>query len=118
VDHHGHLVQAQLADHRIQVAGLVGGGVPVAGGLVGATPAQEVEGDDPPWRVQVRHEAVVQVQVVGKAVQQHDRRIRTRVVAGVEVVPTARHAMLPIAACTPHLDFGGPCQSVGCHPSS
>jgi hypothetical protein len=33
-------------------------------------------------------------------------------------VRTARHAILPIAACTPHLGFGGTCQSVGCHPSS
>jgi hypothetical protein len=64
----------ERADDGVQVARLVGGGVRVAGRLVRAAPAQEVEADDGPAPGQLRDQPVVQVGAVGKAVHQHHRR--------------------------------------------
>jgi hypothetical protein len=50
------------------------------------TPAEEVDGQDAP-RLQVRDQAVVEPQVVGEAVQEHDGRIVTGVVLHVDAVP-------------------------------
>jgi hypothetical protein len=92
--------EPELLDHGVEVAGLVGGGVGVAGGLVRGAPAEEVEAHHPAAG-ELGDQPVVQVQVVGEPVQQHDCRLLARIVAGVQPVEAARDAVLPVVACAP-----------------
>ena len=89
-------VELQLLDDGVEVAGLVGGGVGVAGGLVGGAPAEEVEAHHPASG-EFGDEAVIEVQVVGEAVHEHDGWLPAWVVAGVEVVGAAPDAVLAVA---------------------
>jgi hypothetical protein len=45
----------------------------------------------------VREEAVVQVQVVGEAVQQHKGGLHSRVLARIDALAAARHQVLAVA---------------------
>jgi hypothetical protein len=90
-----HRTELQVLDDGVEVAGLVGGGVGVAGGLVGGSPAEEVE-DHQPAAGEPGQQPVVEVQVVGEPVQQDDRRFLARILAGVDVVPAARDVVLPV----------------------
>ena len=89
-------VELQVLDDGIQVAGLVGGGVGVASWLVGGAPAEEVEAHHPASG-EFGHEPVVEVQVVGEPVHEHDRWFGARVVAGVQPVRAAGDMMLLVA---------------------
>src|SRR4029450_10992189 len=51
----------------------------------------------------------------GEPMEQHEGGLYPRVLAGVQVMWTARDAVLPIVACAPHLGVAGTCLSVGCH---
>jgi hypothetical protein len=73
-------------EHGGELGGLVVRGARVPGGLVRGTPAEEVDGQDAP-RLQVRDQPVVEPQVVGEAVQEHDGRIVAGVVLHVDAVP-------------------------------
>ena len=82
--HQHHRGELQVRDDGVEVAGLVAGGVRVAGGLVGSSPAEEVERHHSSSD-KLGHEPVVQVLVVREAVQQHDRRFLAGVVACVKM---------------------------------
>jgi hypothetical protein len=85
------LIEPQMRDDGVQVAGLVRGGIRIARRLVGATPAEEIEGDDPARGVQPRHQPVVEVEVVGEAVHQDDGGFLARVVADIDPMLAARY---------------------------
>jgi hypothetical protein len=85
-DEHDRGGRRQGVEHGGELGGLVVRGARVPGGLVRGTPAEEVDGQDAP-RLQVRDQPVVEPQVVGEAVQEHDGRIVTGVVLHVDAVP-------------------------------
>jgi hypothetical protein len=93
-----HRAESEVLDDGVEVAGLVGGGVGVAAWLVRGAPAEEVEAHHPAPG-ELGDQPVVQVQVVGEPVQQHDCRLLARIVAGVQPVEAARDAVLPVVAC-------------------
>ena len=66
VGHRDHLVNLQGVKHRVQFPLLLFGGVRVVRRLVRCSPAQKVEGDDLAI-TQIRDQAIVDVQIVGKA---------------------------------------------------
>jgi hypothetical protein len=82
-----HVVQLQLADDGIQIAGLVHGRVGIFPGLVRGTPAQEIERDDTPRRAQVWDETVMKMEIVGEPVQEEDRWLLPRIIPRVDPVP-------------------------------
>jgi hypothetical protein len=100
VGHQHHRAESEVLDDRVEVAGLVGGGVGVAAWLVGGAPAEEVEAHHPAPG-ELGDQPVVEVQVVGEPVQQHDRRLPARVVAGIQVKRTVRDKVVPMLACDP-----------------
>ena len=106
-----------MLEDRVEVAGLVAGGVGVAGGLVRGAPAQEVEGHQPASD-ELGHEPVVEVQVVGEAVHEHDRGLLTRILAGVQLVATARDPVLKVGGSAGLSCLDGTRVAVGFHRSS
>src|SRR5262249_4245638 len=86
--------EPQLSDDGVPVTDLVGGGIRIAGRLIRTAPPEKVEGNDPARRREVRNQAVVEVQVVGEPVHQHDRRFLARVVADVDAVSVPLHESL------------------------
>src|SRR5262249_25653092 len=70
---------------RVQVAGLTRC-VRVAGRLVGLASPQEIERDHPSQRAQPWNESIVQLEVVGDAVHQHDRGLLAPVIPNVQAV--------------------------------
>jgi hypothetical protein len=80
------LVQPELGDHGVEVAGLVLRGVGVAGRLVRFPPAEEVERDHAAAGEEGQC-PVVEVLVVGESMHQDDRRRVTRIVPDPDPVP-------------------------------
>jgi len=95
-----------VIDDGVDVTYLVGGCIGVFRWLVGVAPAEEVERDDPA-RGKLGNEAIIEVQIVREAVQQHDRRLIARMVACAEMVLAERHTMLPVATPAVQSYFGG-----------
>src|SRR5829696_6037393 len=85
-----HALEAEVPYYRVEVPGLVVGGVGVALWLVRASPTEEVENHNPPPR-QVWHQPVVEVQIVWEAVHQHDRGFLPRELPRVYAVLAPRH---------------------------
>ena len=85
-DEHDRGGRRQGVEHGGELGGLVVRGARVPRGLVRGTPAEEVDGRTR-RDSQVRDQAVVEPQVVGEAVQEHDGRIVTGVVLHVDAVP-------------------------------
>jgi hypothetical protein len=77
-------------DHRGQLRGLVVGGAWIPRRLVGRAPPEEVEAHDVAAG-QVRDEAVVEVAVVGEAVEEHDRRSGAGLLLDAEGVAAVGH---------------------------
>lgn len=83
---------AELAEDLAEVIGLGARCVGVPGRFVRLAPAEEIEGDHAATGAGKRgNEQVVEVQVVGKAVQQHDGRVGPRIVTCVNPVRPPTH---------------------------
>jgi hypothetical protein len=90
-------LQAERVDDGAEVAELLREIVDGAGGLVRLAEAEEVEADDAPARArEVGHELVVNVQVVGEAVHQHEGGTGARVVAHVQLAVRAGDAVFDV----------------------
>ena len=85
---------AAFLTHGVVVTarGLSCGRVPVTRRLIRQPPTQEIERNDVSFS-QTRNQVVVEVQVVWKPVQQHDRRPCTREFAGIQVMGVERDVM-------------------------
>src|SRR6266699_1243329 len=90
-----HLVNLQGSEHRLQFILLLLRGIGVLLFLVRSSPTEKVEGDDLAT-LQGWNEAIVDVQIVGKAVHQDECRTRSRVMANVDVEPLMRDQVFPI----------------------
>src|SRR5215204_3397551 len=88
-------IKPQVRYHGAQVPRLVVRSVRVTFGLVRPPPAEEVEDYHPPAR-KMRHQPVVEVQIVREAVHQHDRRFLTRILPRVDPVASSRHRVFPV----------------------
>jgi hypothetical protein len=93
---------AQTPDDGVEVVGLVGEGVGVIGRFVGFAPTEEVEHDNV-TALQMRDQPVVQVVVIGKAVEQHDGRSSSGLLAGMDPMRTSFDADGPGRRHGPHL---------------
>src|SRR5580698_7664791 len=89
------LAEAQRLNDGFQIAKLLLEAVGCAGRLVGGAKAEEIERDDASAaRRQVGNKIVIDVQVVGETVHQHEGRTRTVVIARIEASLAARNVML------------------------
>ena len=88
-----HLAEAQNLYHRFQIAKLLAEAIGRSVRLVGRPKSQEVEGDNPaPALHQEGNQIIIDVQVVRKAVHQHERRPRALIVLRIERSLRARNA--------------------------
>jgi hypothetical protein len=79
------LTKAQGIHDRFEVTELLFKTVGSAGGFVGRTKAQEIEGDDPTaTSYQIRNQIVLDVQVIGEAVHKHKGGTSAFVVACID----------------------------------
>jgi hypothetical protein len=83
VGHRDHLVNLQGIEYRVQFPLLLFGGVRVVRRLVRCSPAQKVEGDDLAI-TQIRDQAIVDVQVIGKTVHEDECGTRPGIVACID----------------------------------
>src|SRR5215217_6125596 len=88
-------IEPQLRDHGAQVPRLVVRGVGVTFRLVRPPPAEEVEDYDPPAR-KMRHQPVVEVQIVREAVHQHDRGFLASILPRVDPVASSHHRVFAV----------------------
>src|SRR5271169_3855820 len=81
-----HFAQAQRLNDGFEVAKLLPEAVSRTGRFVGRTKAKEIERDDAPSRSgQIGDQVVIDAQIIGKAVHEHEGRSRAAVVAGVDL---------------------------------
>src|SRR5271169_6232989 len=79
-----HFAQAQRLNDGFEVAKLLPEAVSRTGRFVGRTKAKEIERNDAPSRSgQIGDQVVVDAQIIGKAVHEHEGWSRAAVVAGV-----------------------------------
>ena len=90
--HEHHVVETEVVHDGIDFSGLSCGRVPVTRRPVRQPPTQEIERNDVSFS-QTRNQVVVEVQVVRKPVQQHDRRPRARKFTGIQVMGVERDVM-------------------------
>src|ERR1700692_2252360 len=90
-----HVAQAQRLHDRFEVAKLLPEAVSRTGWFVGRTKAKEIERNDAPSRSgQIRDQVVIDAQIIGKPVHEHEGRSRAAVVAGVDLALAPVDAVL------------------------
>src|SRR5829696_5107037 len=95
VGHQHDILKPQRPDDGVEVPGLIVGGIGVALWLVRASPTEEVEDYDAPPR-QVRHQPVVEVQIIREAVHQHESGSLSGVLPHVYAVCASQHPVFVV----------------------
>lgn len=86
--HKDHLSKLQTCDHSVQVAPLVLRAIGIVSRFIRSPPAEKVERDYAARRREVGHKAIMEMKIIWEAMHQNDRGFLTRMVAGVNGVPT------------------------------
>src|SRR6266487_1168342 len=90
------LLEMQLLNDGVEVPHLIGCGVGIASGLIRFAPAEKIKGHDPARGDQPGKQAIVEMQIVWKAMQQDDGGLLARILTRVDVIGTALDDMFRV----------------------
>jgi hypothetical protein len=90
-----HFLELELVGDGLEVTQLLLETIGCARRLIGSTESQEIECHHaPPGGDEMRHEVIPNVQIVGKAVHEHERRAGPGIVPGIKASRTSLDSML------------------------
>src|SRR5258708_4102622 len=90
------LLQVQLLNDGVEVPHLIGCGVGIASGLIRFAPSEKIKGHDPARGDQPGKQAIVEMQIVWKAMHQDDRWLLSGMFTGVDMIGTALDDMFRV----------------------
>src|SRR5258708_25021737 len=90
------LLQVQLLNDGVEVPPLIGCGVGIASGLIRFAPAEKIKGHDPARGDQPGKQAIVEMQIVWKAMHQDDGWLLAGIFTRVDMIGTALDDMFRV----------------------
>jgi hypothetical protein len=93
VGHQHNLIKLEVLHHGVEIPHLIGCRIGVPGGFLRGAPAKKIKGDDTAWGSEARNETIIEMPVIGKAMNQDKGRLLPSELDSHKMIGTTLHDM-------------------------